>query len=145
MDANARKSKNGYMHPIILIIFFLFPLAELMVFIKVGGAIGFFSTFLLIFLSAFVGIALIRAEGVRTLFALNQALQTGRAPQGVLSGTFNVTLAGFLFALPGFISDFAALILLLLPLRDRLAQKRAQKTPHPDSTVLEGEFERSED
>ncbi len=127
-------------------LFILFPFAELVVFINFCQAFGFFQALLLLFLSAIIGMAFVRAQGVRTLFALNQALQTGRTPDESMFDTLCIALAGVLMILPGFISDFLAFLLLIPLIRNSLHQKLVVKTGMPaDSSVLEGEFERADE
>ncbi len=134
------------MNPIFFILFVAFPLAELVVFIIFCESFGFFHSVLLLFLSAFVGIALIRAEGVRTLLTLNRALETGRVPEERGFDAFCIALAGVLLAVPGFISDFFGILLLLPPVRRRIhGHFTPAATKAADQAVLEGEFERTDE
>ena len=54
------------MNPILFIII-IFPILEIYLFIKIGSEIGAFSTILLIFITAFVGMYYAKYEGLNTL------------------------------------------------------------------------------
>jgi UPF0716 protein FxsA len=140
------KGKNHDMNPVFFILFILFPIVEIIVFFNVGDEIGFFLAFFLILLGGFCGVALMRAEGMRTLLTLNGTIRAGRMPEEDMFNSLCVVTAGLLIALPGFVSDVIGILLLLAPVRTRLRAALATKTkPTADSSVLEGEFERTDD
>lgn len=145
-----------------MFLFLLFPLVELVVLIKVGGAIGALSTILLLVCSAMLGIVLMRIAGVTTAWRAREKLSRGEMPdQEVIEGLL-IAVAGGLFLLPGFISDVIALFclipftrrLMVSRLRQRAQEQALRQRAFADdmaasrgqtnARVLEGEFERRE-
>lgn len=127
-------------------IFILFPVAEVMVFISFWDEIGFFATILLLFLMTAIGIGLVRHEGTRTLFELQNSLHKGAMPDEQVFNACCIALAGVLMVLPGFISDFLGFLLLVPQVRAHIHTALARKAqPKPDSGihtgVIEGEYE----
>lgn len=103
------------MLPVLLLI--LWPIAELLVVIKVAGAIGVLLTMVLLIAAWPLGGWLVRAEGRTALRRLNAAVSTGRRPgREVLDGAL-VLAGGALLIVPGFITDVLGLALLLPPVR----------------------------
>ena len=93
------------------------------------------------------GVMLIRRQGVRTIRELQMATARGELPAPVLLEGLVVLIAGLLLILPGLISDFVALTLLLFGLRKRMAQRLGEglAKARPDlkqPVTLEGEFQR---
>ena len=106
------------MRPIIPVLVFLaLPILEIATFIYVGSAIGVLKTILLVILSAIVGVAVLRYQGLSAFRKINRDIQTGHAPEvGIIHG-FLIMIAGILLIVPGFITDVFGLLLLLPPAR----------------------------
>ncbi len=98
-------------------LFLLFPFLELYLLIQAGVAFGALSVAAEIFLSAALGIAVLRFHGRQALFRVRDDLDAGRMPQDVLLGNLLVFFAGILLIFPGLISDCLGLLLLVPPLR----------------------------
>jgi UPF0716 protein FxsA len=99
------------------LIFVAVPLLELALLIKVGQSIGFWSTMGIIVLTAALGIAVMRAHGIKAMQRAQESLAEGKTPvQSVVDGTF-VLFAGLLLISPGLITDLLGLLLLIPPLR----------------------------
>ena len=86
--------------------------------------------------AAVAGVALIRLErvawGARLLFSV----QSGAHPFAALFASGRMLLAGGLLVFPGFISDAAALALLLIPgtwSRPRMPRAGSDRSPSPDA------------
>lgn len=105
----------------LLLIFIVVPLVELAVLIKVGGAIGILWTFLLILFTAFVGVTLLRAQGLATLMRASERMQQGSMPVKELAEGFLLALAGALLLTPGFLTDAFGFSLLLPGVRGVMA------------------------
>ncbi len=105
----------------LLFIFILVPMIELAVLIKVGSHIGVLWTLALIFLTAIVGVTLLRAQGLATLMRAGQRLQEGGLPAQELAEGFLLALAGALLITPGFITDAIGFTLLLPGVRGHFA------------------------
>ena len=114
---------------VILFLLFIFvPLAEIGVFIRVGGAIGLFPTLALCVLTAIVGTLCIRFQGFKLVNQARAQLEAGEAPVfEVVSGACLV-VAGLMLLTPGFVTDAVGFLLLLPPARrlifDRFVAKR---------------------
>ena len=92
---------------------------ELYVLIEVGARVGAVQTVSLVFLTAIVGTALVRGQGLVAL----QRLQAGRAERAeVLEGPLLV-VAALLLLLPGFITDAVGFAMLVPPLRTLVAAR----------------------
>ncbi|MEC7547331.1 MAG: exlusion protein FxsA [Thalassolituus sp.] len=106
----------------LLIIFILVPMAELAVLIKVGSAIGVLWTLALIFLTAIIGVHLLRQQGLATLMKANERMQQGALPAQELAEGFLLALAGALLLTPGFLTDAFGFSLLMPGVRGTMAQ-----------------------
>ena len=101
--------------PIFFILFILIPLIEIWGILTVGDWIGGWSTIALIILTALVGSALLKREGLQTLMRARTKLDSGQMPvHEVLEGIL-LAVAGALLLTPGFFTDFVG-IFLLIPL-----------------------------
>lgn len=153
---------------IFLLLFLLFPLAELTVLIKVGGSIGVIPTILLLVISGMAGILLLRLAGFATAWRARERLARGELPEQEMLQGLMMAIAGGLLFIPGFLSDIMALLVLFPPTRrlflgmigrriEAQAQRqrafnddlRQQSNPHSDPhagphrpNVIEGEWER---
>lgn len=93
--------------------FLVLMLVELAVLIATGRAIGVGWTLLLLVVLVVLGGVVLRREGARTWRALHQAAAAGRPPTSELLDAGLVMVGGVLLLLPGFLSDVAALLLML--------------------------------
>lgn len=105
----------------LLPIFIAVPLIETYVLIQVGSVIGALPTIALVILSAVVGSALLRIQGVATLARIRQSLDQGRVPAVELIEGGVLLVAGVLLITPGFFTDTAGLLCMIPPLRRRFA------------------------
>jgi len=93
--------------PLTLIPFVLLvvPIAEIAVFVVVGGEIGALWTIALVLLTAILGSILLRIEGIRTFMQIRNKLNTGQIPGEELAKGAMILIAGVLLLTPGFITD----------------------------------------
>ena len=119
----------------LLLAFTLIPVAEIYVFIKLGGSIGALNTIVIIILTAFAGAYLARMEGTRTLLQIRASLDQGVMPAEEMVDALIIFLAGVVLLTPGFITDAAGL-LLLIPASRRWFKKLIRKK-------LEGSLDRN--
>lgn len=137
---------------LILPLIIAFPLLELYVLIKVGGALGAIPTIALVVFSAVLGTLLLRWQGWIALQRVRAALARGELPARELLDGLIMLVGGTLLLIPGFISDLLAL-LCLIPAVRRLILRTFVPTPPPPvdpgrrPRILEGEYreERVED
>jgi len=97
--------------------FFVVPLLELAVIIKIGAAIGVLNTIGLLILSSIVGGWLMKREGLGVLRRIQLAMAEGRVPGQELVDAFLILLGGALMVAPGFLTDITGMLLLLPPVR----------------------------
>ena len=131
---------------ILLILFIGVPLAEIYLLIQVGGLIGAGWTVFLVLLTAVIGTALLRQQGLSTLFRARQTIDAGGVPALELLEGLMLAIGGALLLTPGFITDAVGFACLLPPTRQlmvRLALSRLQPVAGQQRT-LEGEFRRDD-
>lgn len=102
---------------LILLAFLCIPIAEIAVFIKAGQIIGLGWTLAVVVLTAVIGTALLRRQGLRVLAQTQQKLDRGELPVGELFDGICLLVAGALLLTPGFITDFVGLALFIPPVR----------------------------
>ena len=147
------------MSPVItlFLLFILVPLAEVGVFIEVGGLLGLWPTLALCLLTAAIGTACIRYQGFNLIDRARAQLDAGEAPVFEVVSGVCLLVAGVLLLVPGFVTDAVGFLLLLPPFRRFLfdkvieprmtviaeaeAAKSGQGRPPPQPGVIEGEFE----
>ena len=95
------------------LLFIGLPLLELYILIKIGSYLGPFLTIALIIFSGLLGLLLARFEGLRTLHQIRQNLSQGILPAEEMLDSVLIFVGGVLFVVPGVITDFAALVLLI--------------------------------
>lgn len=149
---------------IFLLLFLLFPLAELALLIQVGSSIGVLPTILLLVISGMAGILLMRLAGFATAWRARERLSRGELPEREMLQGLMMAVAGGLLFVPGFISDIVALLVLFPPSRklflgfvsrrveaqaqrrrafaDDLRQQQEHRANPHRPNVIEGEWER---
>lgn len=137
----------------LLIPFLLLPLVEIALFIQVGHLIGVAGTIALVILSAALGVAVMRRQGLAALADVQRSVRQMRDPATPLAQGMLILLGGALLVLPGFLTDAVGLTLLIPAVRRTLiarlnrgvAARSARfgvspawaRAPEP---VLEGEY-----
>jgi UPF0716 protein FxsA len=96
------------------------PVVEITLFIKSAQWLGLLPTILAAFAAGIIGIALIRAQGFQLLLRTRAQLDRGEVPVREVFDAVCLAAAGVLLVLPGFFSDFLAILLLLPPVRAAL-------------------------
>lgn len=103
--------------PILLILFIGVPIAEIALFIEIGELIGLWPTLATIVITALIGTALVRHQGLAVLAEARHEMDQSRAPvKAVLTGIC-LLLAGALLLTPGFLTDAIGFALLIPPIR----------------------------
>ncbi len=106
----------------ILIAFIGVPLAEIALFIEVGGFIGLWPTIAIVIATAVAGTALIRWQGINTLQRAQYEMEAQRLPVRELFDGVCLLFAGALLLTPGFLTDGVGFLLLVPPLRALLGK-----------------------
>ncbi|MEH6558733.1 MAG: FxsA family protein [Oceanicoccus sp.] len=97
----------------LVLLFIVVPIVEMWVLIEVGSAIGALSTIALVFLTAAVGLALLRQQGINTLLKVNARMERGELPAGEILEGVMLAVGGALLLTPGFITDVIGFCCLL--------------------------------
>jgi UPF0716 protein FxsA len=103
-----------------LILLFLLVYIEVSLFIWVAGYLGVALSLLLIVATSCLGISLVRHQGLKTLFQIQQKLASGENPAGEMVKSVSLLFAGFLLLIPGFFTDILGLLLMFPPLQKLL-------------------------
>ena len=146
-----------------LLVFFITPIVEMYLLIRVGGYIGAWPTIGLVMLTAVIGVSLLRIQGLATLTRGLSRLEGGEIPAREVVEGLLLAVAGALLLTPGFVTDAIGFGLLTPVIRHRVAERvlaRVQVTSagpfgpaapggdgrgNREGRVLEGEFERVDD
>lgn len=107
----------------LFVFFIIIPLIELAVILKVNSFIGIGWTLGLIVITAFIGVRLLRLQGLSTLLRANQKMQQGQMPALELAEGFLLALAGAMLLIPGFITDAVGFLLLVPVTRKALVHR----------------------
>lgn len=99
--------------PLLVTIFLIVPIIEIYILIQVGGLIGVIPTIGLVVLTAVIGAALLRTQGLHTYLRFNQALGEGRLPAAEILEGVALLIGGALLLTPGFFTDTIGFICLI--------------------------------
>lgn len=140
--------------------------------IEVGGYIGTLPTIAAVMITAVIGVALLRRQGLATLTRGMGRLQRGELPAREMVEGLLLAVAGALLLTPGFVTDAVGFVLLTPITRGLIAERvlanvrvveatggasfggmrAGSGTPSPvhnndsrDSRIIEGEFSASDD
>ena len=91
--------------PIVFILFIVIPIIEITLLINVGQAIGAWYTVALVLLSAFIGVNMLRMQGLATLARAQQKMAQGEMPQQEMLEGLVLAVGGALLITPGFVTD----------------------------------------
>ena len=86
-------------------VFIILPVIEIATFIQFGGILGTFNTILLIFITAIIGVYLVRQQGISTILNIQKDIISGNAPIENIVGGLIILLSGLLLLVPGFVTD----------------------------------------
>lgn len=139
---------------LILLAMIAMPIIEIAVFIEAGGVIGLWPTLGVVVLTAFIGTALLRHQGLATLARVRTSMEAGRLPVAELFDGLCLLIAGVLLLTPGFVTDGLGLLLFAPPLRTLLRTALARHmtvrahmhgpagpAARAQPTIIEGEFQ----
>ncbi len=105
----------------LLLFFIVVPIAEMWILIKVGQSLGALPTILLVMLTAAIGIALLRRQGVSTLTRAQQRMEEGQLPAQEMIEGIALAVGGALLLTPGFMTDALGFACLIPASRRKLA------------------------
>lgn len=137
----------------------LYIYCEISLLMSLGAHIGLFSVILLMLSISVAGLWIIKQRGLFTVNAIRQQLTEGKIPTLALLHSLSFIMAGILLIIPGLISDFFALLLLIPKTRKIIEEMLIRYfkakvnftyfSTHPNSfsnsTAFDAEFERKDD
>jgi UPF0716 protein FxsA len=131
----------------------LLPWLELFTLIELGIHTSALTALAYVFCTLLLGLAILQRQGQGMFERLRQSQQGRLVGPQLLLDDMALGLAGILLMIPGLISDFAALIVMIGPLRRRLARWLFGASPEPyaperDSSAhvtIEGQYRRVDD
>ena len=131
------------MNSILLFLIFI-PVAEIYLFIKIGSQIGAFTTILLIFTTAVVGVYYAKHEGLNTLKSGFAQLKKNEPPTFEIISGAAIAFAALLLILPGFATDIVG-FLIIFPISRRFIfnkfVKKMNKNKTNKNNFIDGEYE----
>jgi UPF0716 protein FxsA len=94
-----------------------------------------------------LGWQLISEEKSLVLPKLMSLMSQGRSPITLIMGTAKNLLAGALFLFPGVITDFIALFLILIPIKNQANNNSSSFKRHTknNNDIIEGEYHREDE
>ena len=109
--------------PLFILIFFgIYGWIEFEAFIAIGNAVGGLVTFLGIFFTAFVGVALMKRQGTSVLKQWQSGISVGEMSTSALASGISLILGAILMLLPGYVTDFIGLLCFIPGLRVLIGQ-----------------------
>ncbi len=140
---------------ILLLIFIAVPLAEVWLLMQVWSAAGGWITVGSVMLTAVIGLALLRRQGLSTLLRVQQRMGKGELPAREMVEGMILAVSGALLLTPGFFTDALGFAGLVPGLRRWIAAGVLRRLPAPvvggagftvtgNGNTLEGEFDREE-
>lgn len=142
--------------PLLFGLFLTVPLVEIALLIKVGAIIGPGWTIFLVVLTALIGAALVRVQGLATFARMQAMLARGEMPAVEMFEAMALFLAGALLLTPGFFTDIFGFIVLVPAIRRMFIHYVLQRgsfwvagsasgRPSSGQTPLEGHWKREDD
>lgn len=106
---------------LIFLALILVPVIEIGLFILIGGEIGVMPTLAGILVTAILGTAMLRVQGISTLRKAQESLARNEMPLQQVFDGLCLLFAGALLLTPGFFTDAIGFLLLVPPLRQGVA------------------------
>ncbi len=131
----------------------LLPWLELFTLIKLGTETSALTALVYVFVTLLLGLAILRRQGQGMFERLREAQEGRIVGPELLLDDMAMGFSGLLLMVPGMITDFIALIVLIGPLRRRLARALMGPQPEPyaprqdngQHETIEGSFRRVDD
>lgn len=113
-----------------LLLFTLFALLDFVILFSVGSQIGLLTTLVLVLATGFVGLHLVRREGVATFQRAQVRLAQGEMPSQELLTGAALIFGGALLMAPGFLSDVLGFMCLIPSARGLLGRLLTRTSLH---------------
>ena len=109
------------MFRLLFLLFLIVPAIEIALFIEIGGIIGVFATLSLILVTAIVGVALLRIQGLATIARVQGQLNQGQLPATEMLEGLMLLVSGAFLMTPGFFTDTVGFLILIPAIRRSVA------------------------
>ena len=86
-------------------------------FIFIGGEIGGLLTLLGVFVTAIIGLSLLKGQGKAVMARIRTDLAKGHAPVGSIADSVSLAVGGILMLIPGYVTDAVGVLLFIPGLR----------------------------
>lgn len=106
---------------LLLALLVIVPIVELFVFVQVADWLGALEAVALLLAVSLVGVWIVTVQGVGVIRRMRRDLDARRVPGRPLIDGALLLVAGFLFVIPGFVSDVLGLVLLVPVVRHAVA------------------------
>lgn len=129
-------------------LFLIIPLLELVIFIELGSYIGSLNVILLIFLTIFLGIYLIKSNLRNMKLSIFDIRSVENMYQQYTTNVYSF-IAGILLIIPGFLTDFLGLLLLLPFFRSQISKNfkndyRPRNKNSNKNNIIDGDYRNDE-
>lgn len=111
----------------IILIFIVIPALEMFTLIEVGKLMGSVVTVMMVFLTAIIGVVMLRSQGLSTLLSFNRKVKDGEVPAEEVVSAALLAFAGVFLLLPGFVTDSMGFLLLIPFVRSLIAKRIVEK------------------
>lgn len=106
-----------------MLMLLIIPITELYLLFALADLIGGLTTLLIVIVTAFTGISVLRRQGLSTLRRADQRMRAGQMPGQEIVEALLLTFAGALLITPGLLTDCIGFALLTPAIRGRLAAR----------------------
>ncbi len=93
------------MFPIVFFLFISIPIIEIFLLIKVGSALGAWTTIAIVILTAVIGTLMLRAQSLATIRSVQNKIHSGELPATQMLEGVALLIGGALLLTPGFMTD----------------------------------------
>ncbi|XKM13593.1 FxsA family protein [Orbaceae bacterium ac157xtp] len=119
--------------------------------------IGVFLALILIIATSFIGLSLVKSQGIRNFKIMREKIALNENPAEEVIKSFSLFFAGILLLIPGFLTDIIGATLLLSPVQHYFVKRIApkfkfssynrtqQNYPTKLDDIIEGDFKRKDD
>ena len=111
----------------IFALFLAIPLIEIALFVTVGGWLTLWPTLAVVVGTGFLGIFVMRLQGLRAMIDMQTAMKTMQNPMSPMANNAMIMMAGVLLILPGFLTDTLGLLLLIPLVRHAVIARLGRK------------------
>lgn len=118
----------------LLVVLIGWPLAEITLFVTVGGAIGLWPTLGIVLGTGFLGVAILRGRGMHSIDQMRRGFSLN--PQQPVAEGLLTRFAALLLILPGFLSDAMGLLLLFPPVQRLVIHRIGLKIQAAGATMM---------